>query len=101
MTREDIRAQLAKNPLVWRNYPIEDEATTLRVGTLRLCYSIRDGMLRSEVYHKTYGTQYQQILARSTRTIIGKVTGRTLERFKTKAEAHRLDLICEMLGITE
>lgn len=93
MTREDVRQQLEKNPLEWQvcvggvgvfapNVALNDSVET--------CYHIARGRLYVEAHYlddRLYGDPLH--------------TSDNLDELKAKAEAHRLDLACRMLGVTE
>lgn len=92
MTREDVRQQLAKNPLQW-------EEDTL-------------GHLFSEVFPLDRDVRIIFVLIEDDILIKvdyggGRSVGEFLgfegddEELKEFAEAHRLDLACRMLGVTE
>lgn len=108
MTREDVRQQLAKNPLEWMPckhqyyYGYEYLKAEVKGGELRAEYRIffdyeRDKLVRLSLY----------IIAIADREEVGECVMRkvsdfpTLEEVKAKAEDHRLDLACRLLGITE
>ena len=92
MTREDVRAQLAKNPLEWE----EDVDGNLIADVCQLerevCITYR--LIEDDVYVRA---TYRGV--RSVGEFLGVEGGE--ETLKTIAEDHRLDLICQMLGITE
>ena len=103
MTREDIRAQLAKNPLEWKKahsfFNVEHLVAPLRIGELSL---------EMRIYCEEVGSVSQMILVlifSAHRDEAGEILLRkvndlpTLEEVKAKAEAHRLDLVCQLLGI--
>jgi hypothetical protein len=92
MTREDVRAQLAKNPLKWE----EDVDGNLIADVCQLdrdvCITYR--LIEDDVYIKA---TYQG--GRSVGEFLGVEGGE--ETLKTIAEDHRLYLICRLLGIEE
>lgn len=129
MTREDVRAQIAKSPLVWR--VIHDGTTsyyrsecihrsnrvkifdntlvyyTIRIyrnwgkgSTLRL-----EGTLLAVVENKEkellYGEEPDVFMIGEASKTANAFDPCRVEKLESMAEAHRLDLICQMLGITE
>ena len=105
MTREDVRAQLAKNPLEWKEeHPRFGERffrAPLRIGELSL---------EMRIHHETLGFLDQVhlvLIASAHRDVAGEILMRkvndlpTLDEVKAQAEAHRLELICRLLGINE
>ena len=93
MTREDVRQQLAKNPLKWQvcvggvgefapNVDLNDSVET--------CYRIARGRLYIEANYLDDSLYGEPIHASDN-----------LDQLKEAAEDHRLDLVCRMLGITE
>ena len=91
MTREDVRSQLAKNPLVWKEWEggIGLYATNANLNdSVETCYHIVRNNLYIEAHYVDdvlYGDPLH--------------TSDSLDELKVKAEDHRLDLICRMLGI--
>lgn len=128
MTREDVRAQLAKNPLVWRM--IHDGTThynmsecihrTNRVkilGDTLVYYTIRiqrnwlnggrvrlEGRLSAVVENEELdllrNEPYEFGVGEASKTTNAFEPCR-VEKLESMSEAHRLDLICQLLGITE
>ena len=110
MTREDVKKQLAKSPLVWledNSYSTfvmyrtslaisvdEDEDKNVLTG-----YDIELGKdrkwCRLEYYNKMF---YSDVCQRILET---QGYQPPIDEVKQIAESHRLDLICQMLGITE
>ena len=93
MTREEVRQQLAKNPLEWKvclvgvvefahNVDLNDSVET--------CYSIERGRLYIEANYLDDSLYGDPIYISDN-----------LDELKSKAEAHRLDLVCRMLGIND
>lgn len=92
MTREEVRQQLAKSPLEWEEDI--DGILTAKVCPLgrEVCITYR--LIEDDVYIKAaYGG------ARFVGEFLGVEGGE--ESLKTIAEAHRLDLICRLLGIND
>lgn len=94
MTREDVRAQLAKNPLEWKSHEgitpciIRHYAKTY-FGHGRIEYEIVvDDELDESTLAFCVNDDSEYI----------DVEG-SLSELKTIAEDHRLDLICRLLGI--
>lgn len=105
MTREDIRAQLAKNPLVWKK-----ECGRFREKYLVAPLRIGELSLEMRIHHETLGFLDQVLLvliASADRDVAGEILMRkvkdlpTLEEVKAQAEDHRLELICRLLGIND
>ena len=92
MTREEVKAQLAKNPLVWEE-DIEG-ILTAKVCDLEREVCITFRLIEDDVYIKAHRDG-----AHRAGEFLG-VEG-SEEELKCIAEAHRLDLICRMLGVKE
>ena len=129
MTLEDVRAQLAKNPLVWRM--IHDGTThynmsecihrTNRVkilGDTLVYYTIRiqrnwlnggrvrlEGRLFAVIENKGAelldGDKPDEFMIGEASKTANAFEPCRVEKLESMAEAHRLDIICKMLGITE
>lgn len=92
MTREDVREQLAKNPLQWQEDTLGhlfSEVFTLD-RDVRIIFVLIEGDILIKV---DYGG------GRSVGEFLG-LEGDD-EELKEFAEDHRLDLACRMLGVTE
>lgn len=90
MTREEVKAQLAKNPLEWEAGQGEMVARLPNLTQwLEVKYSIDCGELAVEV--STPGYCFKDYIASSNDNT----------ELKVKAESHRLDFICRLLGINE
>jgi hypothetical protein len=92
MTREDVKAQLAKCPLEWEE-DVEG-ILTAKVCALdrEVCITYR--LIVDDVYIKAaYGSV----------CFVGEFLGVEggEEELKLIAEAHRIDLICRLLGIND
>lgn len=90
MTREEVKAQLAKRPLEWEEtiYPDEIVTTALDFGeSVKIQYTISGQSLGAMIFSWD-------------RPIFGMCLHCGGEAH-AKAEAHRLDLICRMLGIKD
>lgn len=92
MTREEVKAQLAKCPLEWEE-DIEG-ILTAKVCALdrEVCITFR--LIEDDVYIKA-----SYAGGRFVGEFLGVEGGE--EALKTIAEDHRLDLICRMLGVKE
>ena len=95
MTREDVRAQLEKNPLEWEDKNVIISAKVVSwVG----CHCVDFEILFGESLHLSV---YLSDDDRLPSILISEEEGESVERLKSRAEAHRLDLICRMLGIKD
>lgn len=107
MTREDVRQQLKENPLEWEREAVE------RFGYEYLKAKIKRGELQLE-YRIFY--EYERLELKRVSLYLMAMADRweggecvmckydnfpTLEEVKAKAEAHRIDLICRLLGIND
>ena len=92
MTREEVKAQLAKCPLEWEE-DIEGILTAKVCALDRdVCVAFR--LIEDDVYIKAANDS-----GRFVGEFLGVEGGE--EALKTIAEAHRVDLICRMLGVKE
>ena len=107
MTREEVRQQLKENPLEWEReahprYGYEYLKAKIKRGELQLEYRIFYEYERLEL--KRVGLY---LMAMADREEVGECVLHkyrdfpTLEVVKAKAEAHRIDLVCQMLGVKE
>lgn len=107
MTREEVRQQLKENPLEWEReahprYGYEYLKAKIKRGELQVEYRIFYEYERLEL--KRVGLY---LMAMADRWEGGECVMRkydnfpTLEEVKATAEAHRLDLVCRMLGIND
>lgn len=107
MTREEVRQQLKENPLVWEReahprYGYEYLKAKIKRGELQVEYRIVYEYERLEL--KRVGLY---LMSMADREEVGECVMRkfdnfpTLEEVKATAEAHRVDLICRMLGIND
>lgn len=107
MTREEVKKQLAKNPLAWTRETLE------RFGHEYLKAEIKRGELHAE-YRIFYDYERLELKRVSLYFMVidsygegGECVVRkfdnfpTLEEVKEKAEAHRLDLLCQLLCIKD
>lgn len=92
MTREEVRQQLAKNPLEWEE-DIEG-ILTAKVCALDRNVCITYRLIEDDVYIKAANDS-----GRFVGEFLGVEGGE--KALKAIAEAHRLDLICRMLGIKD
>ena len=92
MTREDVKAQLAKCPLEWEE-DIEG-ILTAKVCTLGRDVCITYSLIEDDVYIKAV---YVGVF------FVGEFLGVEggEKALKAIAEAHRVDLICRLLGIKD
>lgn len=91
MTREEVKAQLAKRPLEWEAGQGEMVAHLPKLTRwIDIKYSVRWGELAVDVCSdEECVTDY--IASRSYSEI----------NLKAEAEAHRLDFVCRLLGIND
>lgn len=129
MTREDVRAQLAKNPLVWRvihdgttsyyrlecihrsnrvkifnntlvYYTIRIQRNTTKGTSLKLDAILSVVMENKEL--ELLGFELPEFsVGEASKTVSNYHEPCRVEKLESMAEAHRLDLICEILGIKE
>lgn len=92
MTREEVKAQLEKCPLEWKE-DIEG-ILTAKVCDLEREVCITYRLIEDDVYLKA-----SYAGGRFVGEFLGVEGGE--EALKTIAEAHRVDLICRMLGIKD
>lgn len=92
MTREEVKAHLAKSPLVWKR-DVEG-ILTAEVCPLDRNVCITYRLIEDDVYIKAANDS-----GRFVGEFLGVEGGE--EALKTIAEAHRVDLICRMLGVKE
>lgn len=91
MTREEVKAQLAKSPLEWEETTFPDEIVTTALtfgGSVKIQYTISGLSLGAMVFGWD-------------RPIFGLCLHCGEGDLEALAEAHRLDLICRMLGIND
>ena len=101
MTREDVRAQLAKNPLVWREEGAEEVAHLVDLWPSR---KVIEYVISEEELHLRAidDTKEWADFDKEEDIDLGFITDDDESgEVYLIAENHRLDLICEMLGITE
>lgn len=107
MTREEVKAQLAKCPLEWEReahprYGYEYLKAKIKRGELQLEYRIfyeyeRLELKRVSLYLMAMADRWE-----GGECVMCKYDNfPTLEEVKAKAEAHRIDLICRLLGIND
>lgn len=92
MTREEVKAQLAKNPLEW-------EEDINGILTAKVCDLDRDVCVAFRLIEDDVYIKAAKVGGRFVGEFLGVEGGE--EALKTIAEAHRLDLVCRMLGINE
>ena len=90
MTREDVKQQLAKNPLEWEE---ERGGATAQLQNLTRWLGVKYSITWGELSVKMHS---------NGDCITGYITAGYCDvTLKAKAEEHRLDLACRMLGITD
>lgn len=129
MTREDVRAQLAKNPLVWR--VIHDGTTSYNrmecihranrvkiFDNILVYYTIRidsnwgkgrglrlEGRLFAVIENKEAelldGDKPDEFMIGEASKTSNAFEPCRVEKLESMAEDHRLDIICKMLGIKD
>ena len=92
MTREEVKAQLAKCPLEWEEDI--DGILTANVCALDRSVCITYRLIEDDVYIKAANGG-----GRFVGEFLGVEGGEEL--LKTIAEGHRIDLICRLLGIND
>lgn len=105
MTREDVRVQLAKNPLKWKEgcsrFGEEYLVAPLRIGEISLEMRIHyepKGWLKRAVLVLMFSAHRDE----AGELLLRKVNNLpTLDEMKAQAEDHRLELICRMLGVED
>ena len=99
MTREDVRAQLAKNPLVWREEGANDVAHLVDLWPSR---KVIEYIISEEELHLRAIDDEWADFDKEKDIDLGYITDDDESgAVYFFAEDHRLDLICKMLGITE
>lgn len=95
MTREEVKAQLAKCPLEWeeKNETISAKAISW-VGFPCVDFVI---FLGESLHLSMYLSEDDRLPS----ILISEEEEESVERLKANAEDHRLELVCQMLGITE
>lgn len=114
MTREDVRQQLAKNPLDWDcTDPMEEKG----VKAVRHYAEFVEVSCDADIYFTVKevrgegGAMVDALLylsaidvvqhAYSPYDILIVASGKSVHELKAVAEDHRLGLVCRMLGVTE
>ena len=108
MTREEVRQQLAKSPMVWErealpNLWIEYLKAEIKQGELCIEYHIRYDYENYVLKRVGLYLTAMDCMEAAGECIEMHISGNfpTLDEMKALAEAHRLDLICRMLGVKE
>ena len=96
MTRKDIKKQLEKNPLVWKSH--EGMTPWIRRNYAKTYFG--HGRIEYEIVVDNELDESTLAFCVNDDSEYIDVEG-SLSELKTIAEDHRLDLICQMLGITE
>ena len=94
MTREEVKAQLEKCPLEWLR--------TSRTGELVASWAVFDSEV--ELQYVISGDMLCLVADaedNATSEWLADNDGEDDDALKSKAEAHRVDLICRMLGIND
>ena len=95
MTRKDVRAQLAKNPLEWKKKNETISANVIPwVGFPCVDFEIFFG---ESLHLSIYLSEDDRLPS----ILISEEEEESVERLKAKAEDHRLELVCRMLGIKD
>ena len=115
MTREDVREQLAKNPLEWDcTDPMEEKG----IKVVRHYAEFVEISCEADIYFTVKevrgegGAVVDVLLYLSAIDVVQHayspydilliyVPGKSVHDLKELAEAHRLDLACRMMGVTE
>ena len=95
MTREEVKAQLAKCPLEWeeKNETISTKVLSW-VGFPCVDFEI---VLGESLHLSTYLSEDDRLPS----ILIQEEEEESVERLKEKAEAHRIDFACRLLGIKD
>ena len=108
MTREEVKSQLAKNPLEWEReahprYGYEYLKADINRGDLRLEYRIRYDYENYELKRVGLYLTAMDCVEEANECIEMNISGnfRTLDEMKALAEDHRLLFACRLLGINE
>lgn len=108
MTREEVKAQLAKNPLEWERearpfFGYDYLKAEIKRGDLRVEYRIRydyENYAPKRVGLYLMAMDFEEEVCECIEMHISG-NFQTLDELKSKAEAHRVDLICRLLGVKE
>ena len=108
MTREEVKAQLAKCPLEWERearlfFGYEYLKAEIKRGDLRVEYRIRYDYENYVLKRVGLYLMAMDCVEEANECIEMNISGnfRTLDEMKALAEAHRIDLICRLLGIND
>ena len=110
MTREDVRQQLAKNPLKWDcTEPMEEKGVKVVRHYAEFVEISCDADIYFTIIEEPQGRDARLLLstidvvqyAISPYDVLLYISRKSVHELKQIAEAHRLDLACRMLGITE
>ena len=111
MTREDVRKHLENNPMEWIEEDDSDFTFTRYRASLAILADEDEDENISSLYNIELGKDnkwcrleyYNKMLFSNVRQRILETKGYQppIDEVKQIAENHRLDLICQMLGITE
>lgn len=93
MTREEVKAQLAKRPLEW-------EVCVVGVGVFAHNVDLNDSV--ETCYHIARGRLYIEANYLDDRLYGDPIyISDNLDELKAKAESHRIDFACRLLGIKD
>lgn len=114
MTREEVKEQLAKSPLEWSCTEPTKEGG---IEMVRHCAYIVEPTIDSDIFYEILvsledgdptanttlilSTMDVTLYPRAPYNIDLYASGKSVHELKQIAEAHRLDLVCRMLGINE
>lgn len=108
MTREEVKAQLAKCPLEWERearpfFGYDYLKAEIKRGDLRVEYRIRYDYENYVPKRVGLYLTAMDCVEEANECIEMHISGnfRTLDEMKALAEAHRLDFICRLLGIND
>ena len=107
MTREEVRQQLKENPLEWTReadgrFGFEYLKAKIKRGDMDVEYRIFYEYERLELNRVSLYLMAMADRWEGGECVMCKYDNfPTLEEVKAKAEAHRIDLICRLLGIND
>lgn len=106
MTREEVKAQLAKSPLEWQRearpfHEYDYLKAEVKRGGIRSEYRIRYDYKNGRIKRVSLYLTAMDFKSKVDEGIEVHILGnfQTLDKLKSKAEEHRLDLVCTLLGI--
>lgn len=108
MSREEVKAQLAKCPLEWTSEALPSLGVEYFKAEIKQCELCIEYYIRYEYDDYVLKRVGLYLTAMDCVGAAGECIEMhildnfpTLDELKSKAESHRLDLICRMLGINE